>query len=59
MFDFIDMTEATTGFPIAVKPMEIKMLVASSIGTQVHAGGCAYFVKESIEEIKAMCKKGL
>lgn len=57
MFDFIDLTEVTGGSQFCVKPMEIKALYATLIGTQVHYNGSVVVVKETIDEIKAMCKR--
>lgn len=57
MFDFIDLTDASCGLPLSVRPLEIRMLSATSIGTQVHVGNFMLTVKESIDEIKEICKK--
>lgn len=57
MLEFIDLTDATCNLPICVRPMEIRMLCATSIGTQVHVSNFMLTVRESIDEIKEMCKK--
>jgi hypothetical protein len=56
MFEFIDLTEATTGQALSIRAAEIKMLCSTPIGTQVSVGNYTMVVRDTVEEIKAKLK---